>query len=163
MFYTVLEDWWFQLRHTLNNWSWFISRSQKVSLNYSFFLLHQKTVGSVFAHVLSFFRNTRWNNFFSSPCALGILGLITNFKQPRKIQNKNSEACTHSQLVRTIVCCLLAYANSFESLGGWLHLFYCIFDTVLMLNSNWRNYIMIFLSSNIKYLILLVSARTGSH
>jgi len=29
------------------------------NLNYFFFLLHQKTVGSVFEHVLSFFRNTR--------------------------------------------------------------------------------------------------------
>lgn len=39
---------------------------------------------------------------------------------------KNPDACTH----RTKVCCLLAYAISFESLGGWLHLTVLIFDTV---------------------------------
>ncbi len=37
------------------------------SLNYFLFLLHQKTVGSVFAHVLSFVRKTRWNKFFFVP------------------------------------------------------------------------------------------------
>lgn len=58
----------------------FISRSQKVLI--TFFLLHQKTVSAVFAHALSFFRKTRWNKFFFPiPCALGILGLITHFKQ----------------------------------------------------------------------------------
>lgn len=68
----------------LNNLSTFISRSQKILIT----LFPAAPKDSGFAqclHVLSFFRKTRWNKFFSSPCALVILGLITN------LTKKNSE------------------------------------------------------------------------
>jgi len=57
---------------------------------------------------------TQDETFFPpSPCALGILGLITNFKQPRRIQNKNSHihsflytqpTCENNSLLLTCIC-----------------------------------------------------------
>lgn len=156
MFCTVLEDRWFKLRHTLNNWSPIYQQISE-SLNYFFFLLHQKTVGSVFAHVLSFFRKTRWNKVFFVPVLVlwvfwDLLPILNNRWY------KNSDACTH----RTKVCCLLAYAISFESLGGWLHL------TVLILTLYWHwiliAIITLWFSEALKSKIrFFISTKIGSH
>lgn len=48
----------------LNNLSTFISRSQKILITFFFCCTKRQWACTVFAHVLSFFRKTRWNKFF---------------------------------------------------------------------------------------------------